>query len=99
MGEKYPHEITAAHIWRDMCPNQSCQPLRRAARPLGDRLRGFHVASHSSFADLLQRRLLGGQVVVETRLPHAEDVGDPLGGRAVVAEFSEHAGGRFDDLA
>jgi len=46
----------------------------------------------------LERRLLGIEVVIEARLPHAEEVGDVLRRGAMVAALREDLGGGVDDF-
>jgi len=49
-------------------------------------------------ADLFERRLFGGKIIVETRLPDAEDVRNILRGRAMKATLRKHVCRGFDDL-
>src|SRR5262249_31021261 len=49
-------------------------------------------------ANELERPLLGGEIVIETRLSDAEHVGDVLGRRTVEAALGEDARGGLDDL-
>jgi len=60
--------------------------------------RRFKKILHPAYADDLERDLLCREVVVQARLPDAENVGDILGRRAVIAARGENAGGGVDDL-
>ncbi len=85
----------------DRCQMRGDQPrelVERLAVAFDHRLGPFDEAVGAADAHDLQRRLLGGEVVVEAGLAHAEHVGDGLGGGAVVAALGEHARGRVDDL-
>src|SRR5262249_31953770 len=54
-------------------------------------------AIYAVLADAFERGLLGGKIVVERGLPHAEHVGDGLRRGAVIAAFGKHAGRGIDD--
>src|SRR5262249_46788026 len=63
-----------------------------------DRLGRLEVAPDALQADELERFLLGGEIVVEARLPDAEHVGGVLGGRAVEAACGADTRGRVAEL-
>ena len=50
-------------------------------------------------ADMLKGDLLRGEIVIEARLPDAEQVGDVLRAGAVIAAFGENPRGGLHDLA
>ena len=66
--------------------------------PDRDRLGDLEEAAHALQADELERALLGGKIVVQARLPDAEDVGDVLSGRPVETALRKDAGSGLDDL-
>ena len=71
---------------------------QRRAGAFHHRLRAFHEPVRAAGAHHFQRGLLGGEVIVEAGLAHAEHVGDRLRRGAVIAALGEHAGRRIDDL-
>ena len=71
---------------------------RAVPPPASDRLGGFEEALDALKADQLKCGFLGGKIVVEARLPDAQDVRNILCGGAVKAALGEDAGGRIDDL-
>src|SRR5262245_12132639 len=77
---------------------QSSELFERCTFISGDSLRGLDEAVGAAQAHELERCLLGGEVVVEAGLAHAEHIRDRLRGRAVIAPLREHTCRRVDDL-
>ena len=99
LGEEYAHEVAAVEQRRDMRADQPCKLFARRSGSGRDRLLGLEEARDALHADMLQRHLLGGEIVVQARLPDAEQVRDVLRAGAVIAALGKHPRGRFHDLA
>ena len=69
-----------------------------APGPRGDLRLAVHELLDAQGAHHLERDLLRREVVIEARLPDAEDVGDVLRRGAVIAALGEDARRRLDDL-
>lgn len=66
--------------------------------PRGNGLGPLDEAGGTDGTDLFQGRLFRREVIVETGLPHPEQVGNVLGRSPVIAAFGKYSCGRVDDL-
>src|SRR5215468_8516692 len=96
--QEHPDKIAAVGHRREVRFDQARKPVGGGARSRCNRLGDLEVSGHALETNEFERPLLGGKIVVETRLPDAEHIGDVLGCRTVEAALREDARSRLDDL-
>ena len=84
---------------REMVRDRGAELVGGAGRLGDDGLQVRDEVLDAELADRGERGLLGREIVVEARLPHAEPLGDVARAGAGIALLGEHGRGRVEHLA
>src|SRR5262252_2467282 len=96
--QEHPDKAAAVRERGKVRFDEASELVGGSARSRRNCLRHLEETGHTLQANELERPLLGGEIVIETRLSDAEHVGDVLGRRTVEAALGEDARGGLDDL-